>query len=98
MKWLSLASLILCFFLPSPSSAGTAFRMRIQAEPPTLDWNLAQEAISWQILGNLMEGLTELDQDLKIRPALAKSWTISKDGRTYTFHLREKARWSDGKP
>jgi len=35
--------------------------------------------------------------DGKVNPGMAKSWEISKDGMTYTFHLRE-AKWSDGKP
>ena len=33
-----------------------------------------------------------------IQPALAQSWDISKDGKTYTFHLRENVTFSDGEP
>lgn len=34
----------------------------------------------------------------KIVPALAQSWTISPDGKTYTFHLRSGAKFSNGQP
>lgn len=46
-----------------------------------------------------VEGLTTLDGITgDIIPALAESWTISDDGLTYTFTLRENLRWSDGEP
>lgn len=45
----------------------------------------------------IYEGLTEASRDGAIGPKLAKSWEISEDGLTYTFHLRD-ARWSDGTP
>ena len=38
--------------------------------------------------GNIYEGLTAIDKDLKIIPGLAESWTVSPDGKTYTFKLR----------
>jgi oligopeptide transport system substrate-binding protein len=31
-------------------------------------------------------------------PGVARSWEVSSDRRTYTFHLRPEARWSDGRP
>lgn len=67
-------------------------------EPETLDWNRANSTIETHILLNLMEGLVEMDQDLKPVPALAESWEISEDGRTYTFKLRQNIKWSDGVP
>ena len=46
----------------------------------------------------IYEGLTELDPvTLEARPALADEWTASDDNRTWTFHLRPGARWSNGK-
>lgn len=39
-----------------------------------------------------------LDWDSTIVPAAAESWTLSEDGRTYTFRIREDARWSNGEP
>lgn len=47
----------------------------------------------------LFEGLTELDpRTLKERPAAAESWTASDDLKTWTFHIRPDARWSNGRP
>jgi len=82
---------------PHPWDEST-FRMTLSNEPPTLDWNLATDSVSFDVLINLMEGLTEYDEHLRPRPAVARSWEVSSDGRTYLFHLREDARWSDGKP
>ncbi|MEG6617541.1 peptide ABC transporter substrate-binding protein [Peptococcaceae bacterium 1198_IL3148] len=44
------------------------------------------------------EGLTSLDEHDRPVPGVAKSWELSEDGTTYTFHLREDAQWSDGQP
>ena len=47
------------------------------------------------MLGNLVEGLMQIDRDGRIIPAMAESYEVSADGRTYTFHLRD-AKWSNG--
>ncbi len=47
------------------------------------------------------EGFTRWDYHtgrLEVTPAVAKSWDVSEDGRTYTFYLRKGMRWSDGEP
>lgn len=72
--------------------------IRILDEPETLDWNRAHTPLETYVLLNIMEGLVGFDANLKTVPALAKSWTISPDGRTYTFHLRSNVKWSDGVP
>ncbi len=45
---------------------------------------------------NLMEGLTEVDPNLKTKPCLAEKMAVSKDQKTYTFTLRKGVQWSDG--
>ncbi len=51
------------------------------------------------ILRCLFEQLTQWDPEtLEPMPGVAESWEISDDQRTYTFHLRDEARWSDGSP
>jgi peptide/nickel transport system substrate-binding protein len=53
---------------------------------------------SRSIIRNYADSLTDQDpQTGKITPWLAKSWEISKDGRTYTFHLRDGVTFSNGK-
>jgi oligopeptide transport system substrate-binding protein len=104
IKWSVLLALVLAaavlFMRPAPHAPfipdRQAFRMTLSNEPPTLDWNLATDSVSFTVLINLMEGLTEYDETLRPRPAVARSWDVSPDGRTYIFHLREDARWSDG--
>jgi oligopeptide transport system substrate-binding protein len=84
---------------PSPPPRPSAvLRLALASEPPTLDWTLASDGVSITVIENLMEGLTEYDDRLQPRPAAASRWDLSPDGRTYTFHLRDDVRWSDGRP
>jgi oligopeptide transport system substrate-binding protein len=72
--------------------------MNLGTEPPTLDWSLATDNASIRVIENLMEGLTEYDEALKPKPAIAERWEILDGGRRYIFHLRKDVLWSDGKP
>ena len=51
-----------------------------------------------QILMDVYEGLVKNAPDGEILPGMAADWEVSEDGKTYTFSLREDARWSDGEP
>ena len=73
-------------------------RINLGTEPPSLDWSLATDGVSIQVIEQLMRGLTHFDDALRPKPALAESWQISEDGRTYTFRLRPGVVWSDGVP
>ena len=68
------------------------------AEVQTLDPHKAEGVPSSNILRDLYEGLTIEAPDGRVIPGAAESWQISDDGRTYTFHLRRNARWSNGDP
>lgn len=65
------------------------------AEPDSLDPAFASTAAETNILGDLMVGLTTLDAAARPIPGIANRWETSRDGLTWTFHLRP-ARWSDG--
>ena len=66
-------------------------------EPQELDPHIVTGVPESNIIGALLEGLVGKDpQTLEPIPAVAESWDISDDGKTYTFHLRENARWSNG--
>lgn len=51
-------------------------------------------AIEQVLIGNVYEALLSRDSDNKVQPGLAKSWDISKDGKTYTFHLNQNMTFS----
>lgn len=77
---------------------GKVLRLNNGTEPTSLDPSIGFDAVSWDPLNNLMEGLTRLDSDHRAGPGTAETWDISDDGLTYTFHLREDAKWSNGDP
>ena len=67
---------------------GGGFRFPIDGEPSALDPQIATEDAAVTVLCALFEGLTRLDEDGKAVPAAA-DWTVSEDGMTYTFTLKE---------
>ncbi|MDB6093870.1 MAG: extracellular solute-binding protein family 5 [Verrucomicrobia bacterium] len=71
----------------------------IGSEVSDLDPQLASTIAEGDVASALFEGLVGEDPvDLHPVPGVAQSWEISPDQLTYTFHLRENARWSDGAP
>lgn len=79
-------------------AADLPLRVRVPAEPSTLDWSVASSNFESLALLNVMEGLTELDESLQIKPRLAARWEVLEGGRLYRFHLRTDVRWTDGAP
>lgn len=67
-------------------------------EPTSFDPSIGFDAVSWNSLNNLMEGLTRLGEDHLPQEATAESIDVSEDGLTYTFNIREGANWSNGEP
>ncbi len=67
------------------------------AEPKSLDPHAVTAVNDFRILMNVYDGLTRYkDGTLEVEPALAESWTVSDDGLTYTFTLREGVKFHDG--
>ncbi len=78
---------------PSDSSLAIGFVL----EPISLDFTQTSgAAIPQVLLTNVYETLVKLDQSGKIVPGLAQSWTVSPDGKTYTFNLRSDVKFSSG--
>ena len=65
-------------------------------EPDSLDPQKARGFEAQSILRDLCEGLTTLDRDGHVALGVARRWSVSLDGLTYTFDLRREARWSNG--
>ncbi len=69
------------------------------AEPVTMDPPQITDLNSTRVIKRMFEGLTAQELGTyKIIPGLAQSWDISKDGLTYTFHLRPNVKFHDGTP
>ena len=71
-------------------------RLNNAVEPSSFDPSVAFDAVSWAPLNNLMEGLVRLNDKNEPEPAMAEKIDVSDDGLTYTFTLRENAKWSNG--
>ena len=67
--------------------------------PVTIDWLNTSSQSDTEITVNTVDGLVQYDNLNRMNPALAESWTISDDGLTYTFKIREGVYWytSEGK-
>ncbi len=96
-----LAVLAFLAVLPAQSQAGTGLptkilRIRTLGDPLTLDWNRAYTPVESTLIRSLMEGLVTIGPKMTVIPATASHWETSKDGKTYTFHLRKGVVWSDG--
>lgn len=73
-------------------------RRGTNSDPRSLDPHLALGNSAGAILNDLFEGLTAVGPTGAPAPGAAESWSVSTDGRTYTFMLRQGLVWSDGQP
>ena len=91
------AALAFAGMLGAAEAAETGITVGMQLEPPHLDpTSAAAGAIDQVVYANIFEGLTRFGPDGSINPGLAKSWTISADGLTYTFALQAGVKFHDG--
>ena len=78
-------------------AAKTDLTLGMVLEPPHLDPTAgAAAAIDEVVYANIFEGLTRIGSKGEVLPALAESWTVSDDGKTYTFKLRTGVKFHDG--
>ena len=80
----------------APMAAAQELRRGNGTEPDSLDPQLARMESAMTILRDCYEGLVSMDRDGGVIAGAAESWSISEDGRTYTFRLRPQAGWSNG--
>lgn len=80
-----------------PGFGGTYVEGALGA-PSTLNPLLARTQAEQDLARLLFRGLTRVDGSGTAQPDLAASWSVSDDGLTYTFTLRDDARWHDGEP
>ncbi len=91
-----LIAMAVAFLLTCRKGTPTTLRIAMSSEPVTFDPHLQDEKTTMSILGNLYEGLTAFDPDMRIEPALASSWE-NPDELRWRFHLRQGVRFHDGR-
>src|SRR5690349_24957073 len=67
-------------------------------DPRSMDPALSTDVPTGRAVAYVFDGLTRFTPDAKVVPGLAKSWEVTPDGLTYTFHLRTGVKFHDGQP
>jgi peptide/nickel transport system substrate-binding protein len=80
---------------PADANGGT-LRTRMNADIRSTDPGTNRDGNTDGVVGHLVEGLVAFREDTSIGPMLADSWTISEDGKTYTFRLRSGVKFHNG--
>ena len=71
----------------------STYSSTFSANPTTFNYLLDYYADNTAVITNLVDGLLENDSYGNLVPALAKDWSVSADGLTYTYKLRKDAKW-----
>ncbi|KHE69277.1 peptide ABC transporter substrate-binding protein [Halobacillus sp. BBL2006] len=79
------------------SSAAQEITVTAKSEIPSMDPSLITDSVGFQWAGETLEGLYRLDENSNLTEGMAKEGTVSDDGLTWTFKLRD-AKWSNGDP
>jgi len=77
---------------------GGVYRYPLMNNPSTLDPVYLQDQYGIPVVRQLFEGLVQFGPYLTVLPALAETWQVDNDGRTYRFFLRPDARFHNGHP
>ena len=78
------------------TSGGTSIDVQVGPSPETIDPALNSAVDGANMIIHAFEGLLKFDKDNNIVPGVAESYEVSDDGITWTFHLRDGLKWSDG--
>lgn len=82
-----------------PGQSGGTITVAMRSDPKTLNPVLAVDESTREIIDCMNADLIHINRETqKTEPALAKSWSASRDGKTFTLHLRRGVRFSDGQP
>lgn len=97
VKLVILFTLAIALVACNNNKSNNTIVVNITADPGSLDPNLANGTWEHWLFSNVFEGLVAFDVNGVVVPAMAKDWTITNNGKTYTFNLRN-AKWSNGEP
>lgn len=79
-------------------AAEQVLNLNITSEPPSLNPGTSTDTTSSAVLDQVFEGLMRVNLDGEPEEAMAESYEVSEDGKTYTFKIREDAKWTNGDP
>jgi peptide/nickel transport system substrate-binding protein len=101
-RLLAWAAILMTWALAVPAIAeqarsGGTLTMIVQPEPPILVSAFNSAAPIGVVSTKVLEGLVSYDLDMNPQPALAESWSLSRDGKNLTFKLRKGVKWHDGR-
>jgi peptide/nickel transport system substrate-binding protein len=94
-----IVAILFCSLLASIALAeptGKTICIALGAEPDDLNPIINTGHADYYDVIKVYSGLLKSDDDLQMEPDLAESWTVSPDGKTYTFNLRKNVKWHDG--
>ena len=84
--------------LPDKNVSGPILNVSLDATIDTLDQQVSVYASSFELIGNMIDGLMQMADDGSVKNAVAKEMQVSPDGLHYTFKLRDDVYWSNGEP
>ena len=84
--------------LPDKKVSGPILNVALDATIDTLDQQVSVYATSFELIGNMIDGLMQMADDGSVKNACAKEMQVSSDGLHYTFKLRDDVYWSNGEP
>ena len=89
----------------SPEASGNAtaakggtLNVMVEVEVASLDPQVATDGTSFEVIADYTDGLKQMDESGKAVDALCANEQVSTDGKTYTFKIRDDAKWSNGDP
>jgi len=100
-KWLGVIAFTTIGCRPASDTVGGAKNSLIfstSADATTLDPHNTTDSQSDQVILMLYNRLIKFDDEMRIVPDLAESWSLGEDSLTWTFHLRKGVRFHDGRP
>lgn len=97
--WTAAALLLTAALLAAPGGAAAkVLNFALSGNPDSLDPHKTAGTLTFQTLKSIYDTLVEPDQDGKLVPALAESWTVSEDNLKWTFHMRPNVSFHNGDP
>jgi ABC-type oligopeptide transport system substrate-binding subunit len=91
-------TLVSCGNPVDPKAEVTTLHRGLSIDPESVDPHKSRSVQAAEVLRDIGEGLLSYSASGELVGGVAKEWTVAEDGLTYTFLLRDDARWSNGDP